>query len=227
MDRRTGRDRRSVGAGDRSSVGECPDHARPDARGHAQALDRTPDEPGDRRADSAAGSVKARRRDDHQAGGRPVAHANAQSRGIPDVRDPQGVGDAASRRHGAGCRALSQREPSPGRTARDTRRMHGRDGGLGRTIRVGQRRWHRWRHRLARDHDQRRRAGSIGVGIRDRLGLVAGDGGDAPAGEECGCIRSAATRRARSSRTIPVNKSCPAFDVRTLHGCLAPSSATA
>ena len=37
----------------------------------------------------------------------------------------------------------------------------------------------------------------------------------------------AATSAARSGRTMPVNSSCPAFEARTRHGRLAPSSASA
>ena len=35
------------------------------------------------------------------------------------------------------------------------------------------------------------------------------------------------TRAARSERAIPVYRQCPAFEVRTRHGCFAPSSASA
>ena len=39
--------------------------------------------------------------------------------------------------------------------------------------------------------------------------------------------RPCATRAARSGRTMPVNRSWPAFDARTRHGSPSPSSASA
>jgi hypothetical protein len=38
-------------------------------------------------------------------------------------------------------------------------------------------------------------------------------------------IMASATRSARAGEAMPVQRTCPAFEERTLQGCLSPSSA--
>ena len=44
---------------------------------------------------------------------------------------------------------------------------------------------------------------------------------------DAGASSVAATRAARPASAMPVNRQCPAFEVRTRHGLLSPSSASA